>query len=225
MENKEKAIVKRNFEAVIFDFDGTLAKLNIDFPLMRESLLRLIASYGVPVHGYEHLFALEMIEAGRNWIKSHGANSADYDHRTMSLIRDIEMEGAMKGELVVGVRDMLAGLASCGVRRGVVTRNCREAVLEVFPDIDTFCQAVITRESTIRVKPDPEHLHVALQCLGADPHSSAMVGDHPMDIEVGKKLGTFTIGVLTGYYDSDGLLKVGADLVLESAAELLTYIA
>ena len=34
-------------ETVIFDFDGTLAKLNIDFQRMREEVVKIIASYGI----------------------------------------------------------------------------------------------------------------------------------------------------------------------------------
>jgi phosphoglycolate phosphatase-like HAD superfamily hydrolase len=32
---------------VVFDFDGTLARLNIDFHLMRQAILNLIGRWGI----------------------------------------------------------------------------------------------------------------------------------------------------------------------------------
>lgn len=215
---------KRVLEAIVFDFDGTLAKLNIDFAMMKKSLSELISSYGVPAGEFSDLFALEMIEAGRRWLTERSINRDGYAEKTSRLIRDIEMEGARQGGLIGGVREMLTGLSSRGIKTAVVTRNCREAVTALFPDIGSYCGAVITREETFRVKPEPEHLRIALASIGAVPPSSAMVGDHPMDIEIGKKVGTWTIGVLTGYYNREGLMDAGADLVIESASDILDYI-
>ena len=50
-------------KTVVFDFDGTLAKLNIDFPLMRQTVLDLISSYGVPLQSLQDHFVLEMVAA------------------------------------------------------------------------------------------------------------------------------------------------------------------
>ena len=77
---------------------------------------------------------------------------------------------------------------------------------------------------TRNVKPHPEHLLLALQSLGVAPESSSMVGDHPMDIKIGKQAGTLTIGVLTGYSTSDELTKAGADIIIHRAADILGFL-
>jgi phosphoglycolate phosphatase len=217
-------IQKINVDTVVFDFDGTLARLNINFTEMRNSVMRLIASYGAPAQDFAHLFALEMIDAGRRWISLHGTDGNDFFEKACLLIRDIELAGARKGELVPGVREMLSSLKARGIKTAVVTRNCRDALVVLFPDIDSHVGAVVTRESTPKVKPQPEHLLIALGKISADQRRAAMVGDHPMDIEVGKKLGMFTVGVLTGYYQRTGLEEAGADLVIESAALITDYV-
>ena len=61
---------------------------------------------------------------------------------------------------------------------------------------------------------------LVLAALNAEPESSAMVGDHPMDIFVGKDMGTYTIGVLTGYAQEDMLRDAGADIILETATNI-----
>jgi phosphoglycolate phosphatase len=74
---------------------------------------------------------------------------------------------------------------------------------------------------TRNVKPHPEHLLVALQSLGVAPESSSVVGDHPMDIQIGKHAGTLTIGVLTGYSTSDELIEAGADIIIDKAPDII----
>ena len=211
-----------SIRAVFFDFDGTLAKLNINFPLMRQAVLDLIGAYGVPLRGLSNLYVLEMIKAAQELISEKHPRKKDvFLEEAVALITKIETEAAKKGELIGGTRDMLAELKRRNIKTGVVTRNCKAAVTMVFPDIFNYCDSVITREMTRNVKPHPEHLLVALQSLGVAPQLSSMVGDHPMDIEIGKHAGTLTIGVLTGYSTSDELLKAGADIIIDKAAEII----
>jgi phosphoglycolate phosphatase len=94
----------------------------------------------------------------------------------------------------------------------------------IFPDVRDYSDAVVTRDDTPRVKPDPEHIRIVLRRLGQDPFRSAMVGDHPMDISVGKEVGAFAIGVLTGYSSADDLRGAGADLIIESVSEITAYL-
>jgi phosphoglycolate phosphatase len=211
-----------SIHAVFFDFDGTLAKLNIDFPLMRRSVLDLAGAYGVPLNGMINLYVLEMIKAARVLISDiHPEKEKSFLEQAIALITKIEVEAAKKGELIGGTREMLAELKRRSIKVGVVTRNCQAAVATVFPDIFNYCDAVISREMTRNVKPHPEHLSVALQSLGVAPESSSMVGDHPMDIKIGKDAGTLTIGVLTGYSTSDELLEAGADFIVSKAADII----
>ncbi|MBN2255548.1 MAG: HAD family hydrolase [Deltaproteobacteria bacterium] len=212
---------KATLTTIIFDFDGTLAELNIDFASMRKRIVDLIASYTVPMDNVENLFALEMIEAGRLLIeRDYPGDSPLFVDRAYELIRDIEIEGARNGNLFDGVGNMLLELRSLNIKTGIVTRNCIEAVKCVCPDIDEYCDVVVTRESTPQVKPHPEQLSLALRALTADPLSAAMVGDHPMDISVGKEVGACAIGVLTGYGHEKMLRDAGADIILNYATQI-----
>ena len=212
----------RPIHAVIFDFDGTLAKLNIDFPLMRRAVCDLIGSFAVPMDGFHNLYVLEMIEATQKLIsETHPGEEESFIGQASALITEIEVEAAKKGELISGTRDMLIALQKRKIKAGVVTRNCQAALTTVFPDIFDHLNTVITREMTRNVKPHPEHLLLALQSLDVRPESSSMVGDHPMDIKIGKHAGALTIGVLSGYSTSDELIKAGADIILDKAADII----
>jgi phosphoglycolate phosphatase len=213
------------FKAVVFDFDGTLAELNIDFSAMRAAVLALVARYRIPAEGIGTLHILEMIEAAADRLALRSPEEASPFFQTArELIVGIEIDAAGKGTLFAGTRELLAELGRRSIRVGVVTRNCRAAVFTTFPDIDRYCQAVLTRDDTERIKPDPKHLTTALSFLGALPGDAAMVGDHPLDIQLGKAAGTFTIGVLSGHSTREALCGAGADLILPDASALLDNI-
>jgi phosphoglycolate phosphatase len=133
----------------------------------------------------------------------------------------MEIEAANEGALLDGTRMLLAELASWSIRTGVVTRNCRMAVLKVFPDIAHHCQVFLAREDTEHIKPHPEHLLSALRALGVVPAEAIMVGDHPLDILLGRETGTFTIGVLTGHSGREDLRSANADLIIDKAIDII----
>jgi phosphoglycolate phosphatase len=133
----------------------------------------------------------------------------------------MEVESAGQGALLDGTRMLLTGLAACSIRIGVVTRNCRTAVLRVFPDIALYCQVFLTRDDTVRVKPHPDHLRSALAALKVAPAAAVMVGDHPLDILLGRETGAYTIGVLTGHSGREELRSAHADLIIDKATDII----
>jgi len=213
------------WKAVVFDFDGTLAKLNIDFAGMRAAVLGLIARYQIPAEGIGTLHILEMIEAAARRLGLRSPEEVSpFSHAARELIAGIEIDAARAGTLFTGTRGLLAELGRRSIGIGIVTRNCRAAVRTTFPDIDRYCQVVLTRDDTERIKPHPKHLTTALSLLGVLPADAAMVGDHPLDIQLGRGVGTFTIGVLSGHSTRESLCGAGADLILPDASALLNNI-
>ncbi|MBW2599662.1 MAG: HAD family hydrolase [Deltaproteobacteria bacterium] len=169
---KTQKIIPKLLKAVLFDFDGTLAELNIDFVRMRRAVLDLMSDYCAPPEAMEDLYVLEMIEAGKNLISGNNpGRENDFFNRAHRLISDVETEGSKKGRLFTGTEDMLDELRGRQIKTGIVTRNCMAAVRQLFPNIDSCCDVVITREFTPRVKPHPDHLLMALDALKADAGS------------------------------------------------------
>ncbi len=211
-----------SWKAVVFDFDGTLAELNIDFSGMRTAVLELIARYRIPAEEVGKLHILEMITAATTRLAHHSPDRADaFSRAANALITGIEIEAAGRGTLFAGTKTLLAELARRSIGIGVVTRNCRAAVITTFPDINRYCPVVLTRDDISRIKPHPEHLTTALRLLGVSPAAAAMVGDHPLDMQLGSEAGTFTIGVLSGHSTREALCGAGADLILPDASHIL----
>lgn len=213
------------FEAILFDYDGTLAVLNLDFAAMRRHLHTFTIAQGISPEELHGLDILEMLDWATGWLRRHSPEQADrYAHDAEQLIQDMEVEAARRSGLLPGVPELLAALRHEQIGVGIVTRNCDAAVRVTFPHIDTYCQAFMPRNRVTQVKPHPAHLQAALDCLGTTPERAIMVGDGAMDIQAGKALGMFSIGVLSGSTPRAKLLAHGADLVLASVTDLRQYV-
>ncbi len=211
---------------VVFDFDGTLAELNIDFAAMKRTVLSLAADRGVETTAIEGLHVLEAIETAGQIIAGREPRLAKRFHAdACAAVAAIEIAAARTGSLLPGSREMLLELKKRHVKSAVITRNCRQAVTTIFPDISSHCDAFIPREQTNHVKPHPEHLLAALKSLAVLPEHAMMVGDHPLDIKAGQNAGVLTAGVLTGNSSRDALTQAGADYVFSAAADILAILS
>ncbi len=219
---------KRQFgrvRAIIFDFDGTLAVLNIDFSLMREQVLDLIKHYGVREETIQEKYLLEIIDEVYQilWRKNSSGAEAFYQE-SHQILHEVEMRAAEKGRLIPGTEATLKSLRKKGIKVGIITRNCEDAVRKVFPNINDFCNAFVSRNSVKKVKPHPDHLTYVMELLKALGEESLMVGDHVIDIQAGKRVGMKTIGVLTGRTKKEEFEKAGADYILREASEVCDLI-
>jgi len=123
---------------------------------------------------------------------------------------------------VVKMLDLLSGHYPLGV---VSSREERTTVrfLESF-NLFPYFEVVVTAQTCNRTKPFPDPVLHAVQSMGLRPDECVMVGDTIMDIRAGKAAGTQTIGVLSGFGSERELRRVGADMIVSSAADILSVI-
>ncbi|MCX5827200.1 MAG: HAD family hydrolase [Deltaproteobacteria bacterium] len=214
-----------DLKAFVFDFDGTIASLTIDFPEMRKAVLAQLKSFGISCDGLRDLYVLEMLSAGKQLIADHFPGQENiYFQQADALVKDIEINAARCGSLIDGTREMLIQLRARSLKTGIVTRNCRDAVNIVFPDVLSFVDIVLTRDETPLVKPDPDHLIKVLEAFALPAVKVAMVGDHEMDMKLAKDVGAYAIGVLTGHASAAELSGAGADMVINKASDIISFL-
>lgn len=225
MEGLEKRAQFQRVKAIIFDFDGTLAVLNIDFSLMRERVFDLIREFGVREDSIRERYLLEIIDEVYPILgKSNPSAAKDFYKKAHQILHDVEMRAAREGTLIPGGEETLNTLRQRGMKVGIITRNCEEAVREVFPEIDDYCDVFISRDSVQNVKPHPDHLNSMLEALKVSGKDSVMVGDHLIDIQAGKIAGMITVGVLTGRIMRGEFEMAGADYILRDATEIFELV-
>ncbi len=203
-------------DAVLLDFDGTLAP-NLDLPGMRRQVIELTRLEGVPDDVWGDQYIVEIIDHAQLWLTNHvdTQTAAEYARKAHQVILDIELQAAAATDPFDGIRETLGVLRQRGKRLGVVTRNCRQAVLTTFPDLLNWVDVLAARGDTPWLKPDPRHLTGCLSALGTESHRAVMVGDGRLDMKVGSDLGMFCVGVLSGSHDEPALREGGAHLIVE----------
>lgn len=96
--------------------------------------------------------------------------------------------------------------------------------LEQF-DLASHFGAVATALTCTYTKPFPDPILWAAERLGVPPDRCLMVGDTTVDIRAGKAAGAQTVGVLCGFGREGELRRAGADLILQSTAQLSQVLA
>ena len=181
--------------------------------------------YGVREDLIGEKYLLEIIDEVYQilWEKSP-SDAEEFYQEAHRILYEIELRAAEDGRLISEVERTLKILRGRGIKIGIVTRNCEDAVRKVFPDIDDYCDVFISRNSIKKVKPHPDHLISVLRALDILGEEAVMIGDHPIDIQTGKRVGMKTIGVLTGRTKREEFEKAGADYILGEASEVCDLI-
>jgi phosphoglycolate phosphatase len=199
-------------KAVIFDFDGTLAPLLLNFDHMRVEIEGIAGQYVSrgEIEQLRHLYTLEMIYTIEAGLQEEGAQ---FRSEAFERLCALEVQASQGNSLYPYTRNVLAALHERAMRLGVITRNCLKAVKTVFPDIETCVDTLVTRDDTDLVKPNPAHVEIALSKLGVQPDEAILVGDHPTDIMAGRAARVCTVGVLAGRTQKERFMETGADHV------------
>jgi len=215
----------RDIEAVLFDLDGTLVHLNIDFGRMRAEVEALLPQYGLAMAGRSGLYVLELIEDAVRELEARDEEKARaFRQEAEAAIVAVELEAAAEAQVYPEVPELLRRLREHGIKVAIVTRNCRAAVDRILAETPLAYDVLLTRDEVTTVKPNPGHLLEALRLLGVEPQRTLMVGDHPMDVQAGRAVGARTVAVLTGAGSPECFAEVQPDLILAQVGDLNRYL-
>ena len=161
-------------EAVVYDLDGTLVRLAVDWAAVEERIAGVLREVDVEPSGLD---AWESLDA---------AEAAGVGNEVESLIAAAEREGARES-----VRLALADSVVTDVPVGVCSLNCEAAchiALERH-DLDGGVKTVVGRDSLPERKPAPEPLLAVADSLEASPERTLFVGDSASDEECAERAG------------------------------------
>ena len=176
---------------------------------------------GIEEETIREKYLLEIIDEVYQILWEKNPSDAEtFYQESHDILHEVEMKAAERGRLIPKVEGTLKRLRRKGIRVGIITRNCEDAVRKVFPEIDDFCDVFISRNSVEKVKPHPDHLTRVMKSLRISGEEAVMVGDHIIDIEAGKRVGMKTVGVLTGRTKKEEFEKARADYILRDASEV-----
>lgn len=200
--------------AIIFDLDGTLVEINIDFCAMRNDLKKIFEKYDLEFHNEKLI--LENIEHARMIM-----NDENFMRDVNNIVEKYEFESIKEKKKIDGVEEKLYELKNRNIKIFVLTRSGRKYCNEVISFFsENIFDEIITRDDFPTIKPDTGPIIYLMKKYNLKKNEILMVGDHPIDIETAKKIGIKCVGVLSGCCDRKMLEEAGANVILESAAEL-----
>jgi phosphoglycolate phosphatase len=87
--------------------------------------------------------------------------------------------------------------------------------------VASLVEAIIGADDGLPVKPAPDAVLEICRRLGVTPAQAVMIGDTPVDMQMGRSAGAgLVVGVTSGVYPAE-LLTPYADVVLPSIAGLI----
>ncbi len=211
--------------AILFDVDGTLADTHEALSLRLARTLRPVA--GLFPGRDPRPMARRLLLAGETpanflYTLADRLGLDEVAGPVLDAVHWVRGEGRPRRYLLIG--GVLAALDRLRIRYrlGIVSaRDARgvNAFLEQFGLLSAF-GCVITARTCWRTKPDPAPVRRAAEELGLPPQACLMVGDTVVDIRAGRRAGAQTVGVLCGFGGREELSAAGADLILQSTADL-----
>jgi len=165
-----------NVDAVVYDLDGTLLRLVVDWERVAADVGAVYGEAGVPTKGDGVWELLERAAAGGI---------------------EVEVEAAIAAHERAGARESVRlppadDLAELPVPAGVCSLNCEAACRIALQkhDLAEHVNVVVGRDTVEARKPDPAPLLAAVDALGVDPGDALFVGDSESDELTARRAGT-----------------------------------
>jgi phosphoglycolate phosphatase len=173
------------YEAVVYDLDGTLVELAVDWDAVAADATRLSREYDVDVD-VASMSLWDMLDAD-------GTAHAD---AVEELIQGYERDGAARSRRLAHADD----LAAREGRLGVCSLNAEPAVREALTthDLTSHVDAVVGRGTIPQRKPSPEPLLETLRRLETAPEEAVFVGDSDRDALTAERAGVAFVYVGDG---------------------------
>mgnify|MGYP000424579485 CR=1 FL=1 len=174
--SRELTSVAHKFEARVYDLDGTLVRLDVDWEQAASDVVAVYEDAGHDVDPDRDLWDL-VNEAGRHAVRED----------VEAVLSEHERAGAENSEAlpladeVDSTRDPI----------GVCSLNCEDAVETALEKhgLHRYVNSLVARDTLKEQKPNPTPLLEVLDRMGATPVSTVFIGDSASDEEAAQRAG------------------------------------
>lgn len=215
---------------ILLDLDGTLVDSAPDLAGAVDQMLRALA---LPAAGEDRV---------RQWVGNGAAIlvrralAGRFDYESGPTIPELDFRQALdlffaayadlngrSARVYPGVTEFLTAARTRGCQLGVVTNKPRAftgPLLQMMA-LDHWFGVAVSGDTLPVRKPDPAPLHHAMEVLGSEVATTLMVGDSITDVRSARNTGVPVVAVRYGYNYGASADELGADIVVDSLAELL----
>ena len=216
---KERRMKNLNYQAVLFDLDGTLLYTVED---LAAAVNYALTAYGYPSHPVKKVERMVGNGVGKLVERAlpNGMKTPDYPQVLETFRSYYSAHSEDHTTAYPGLPELLRSLKEAGVATAIVTNKYQEAsealARRFFPTIDL----VAGDQPGRRRKPAPDAVEAALAGLNVPKSRAVYVGDTDVDLETAKNSGLPCISVTWGYRSEAELRLAGAARLVRNAEEL-----
>lgn len=210
-------LVRQNFAALIFDWDGVVVDSAADYYRAYELTLRPRGILTTPrevylVEGMTTEQVMTKVYADR------GQRIFENEARELARVRREIYSEIARNELFPGVWELITELHQAGYELGLVTGSTRGTMqLALPPEREKYFNTVVTGDTVTRPKPDPEPFQIALGQLKLPPERCVVVENAPFGIESAHRAGCRVVALCTTLDAGD---LAAADWVVQGHPDL-----
>jgi beta-phosphoglucomutase len=205
------------YEAVIFDWDGTLADTRqVDVLSFQKALSEINCS--VSNEYIERRIGIGAAETFREILRF---SKADFDEKLIQHLveRKSQLEIELTSQVVLfeGAKELLEAL--CGkIKMGLASMNNRSVIIHMLKanNLEKYFETVLTAESISQSKPNPEIFLKCAQQLQTALEKCVVLEDSLFGVKAAKSANMGSIAVLTGVYNKMELEKEKPDLIVKT---------
>lgn len=216
------------FDAVIFDLDGTLADTLTD---LSRSLNAACGHFGFPTHSTEE--HLRYVNSGAYDFVKNALPKDFRDEKTLNTVFEwykkyYDLHFLDHTLPFTGIKEVVDAFYRENVKTAVLTNKAHSCTLKV---IERFFGAekfgfIQGNVSCLPPKPSPVMTQKVFEGLKIDPKKDkiAMVGDSDVDIMTARNAGITAVSVTWGYRKREYLETLSPDMIFDNPAQLLTLL-
>lgn len=215
----------KNYKAVIFDLDGTLANTLQD---ITDSVNYALSKFNMPAKTTEEVCAT--IGRGTRQMLS---NCMPEDRQHLVIDAHKAQDQYYKEHLCdntvpyPGIIEMLNKLKSNQIKLAVHS-NKPSPYTEMVVDAlfgDRYFQIVRGHNSDFPLKPDPASVLFMSEKLCVKPEDTVFVGDSDVDMQTAVNASMFAAGVTWGFRDRDQLLASGCQMLIDDPKQICSLVS
>jgi HAD superfamily hydrolase (TIGR01509 family) len=224
MTSLSSLIQNKSIRALFFDLDGTLMDTDDQAVEKLIGFLAKIRFRNAEITARRWIMALET-PANSVMTVLDLVGLEGLVHLLKDIRHSIGLRGRSEPRLMAGSGEMLQSLSESFKLAIVTTRSRKDTRFFLSRyDLDRYFDAVVTRESTWRIKPHPAPVRRAAELCGVPAARCAMIGDTPPDMKSARSAGASAVGVLCGFGERDELLRAGAQIVIEHTSQIAAFL-
>lgn len=219
------AIDPQRIQALCFDVDGTLRDTDDQYVLRLTKFfnrIRWLHRRTDPTHTARRIVMtldtpINAVYTMLDWV---GLDAPVI--RLLEKMNELELRKSKASlPLIPGAKAALESLSQ-KFPLAVVSARGAQGTQEFldYHNLNGLFKCVASGQTTPHTKPWPDPILWSAQQMGVPPDSCLMIGDTTVDIRAGRAANCQTVGVLSGFGDKRELSRAGADLLLDSVADL-----